>query len=386
MRNGDGGWLIGGGCYGITRLLLRWFLYGWRMARYDLSFPFLLSSRNDWFGDDQLASLPAFESARCVKVNPDTPQKQVRFLTLNGNKILMTPQPRLRTGFFSILESSSIPYLPDACTSAGVAKFGKPISLDDKLKVDLIVIGSVAVDPKTGARLGKGEGFAELEYGILRWMGAIDDSTLVVTTVHDQQLVDDIPLEKLLIHDVPVDIICTPTQIIHTNTKIPKPQGIYWEKLSRQKLGQIRVLQDLKKRIEKETGKTLPCAPDEVLPPLAVRKRPPPKGSGRTRNSVTPHKQTIFMWNLSPSTTKRELEDHVAQLGGDFVLTVRTSLKPGNNRQLAWVTLKDGADAGKIVKALDQSTLGEMVVRAKVDEPTSTGKLNSQPQSKWPSV
>ncbi|KAG0565446.1 hypothetical protein KC19_8G190700 [Ceratodon purpureus] len=225
MRNGDGGWLIGGGCYGITRLLLRWFLFGWRMARYDLSFPFLLSSRNDWFGDDQLASLPAFETARCVKVNPDTPQKQVRFLTLNGNKILMTPQPRLRTGFFSILESSSIPYLPDACTSAGVAKFGKPISLDDKLKVDLIVIGSVAVDPKTGARLGKGEGFAELEYGILRWMGAIDDSTLVVTTVHDQQLVDDIPLEKLLIHDVPVDIICTPTQIIHTNTKIPKPKG-----------------------------------------------------------------------------------------------------------------------------------------------------------------
>jgi 5-formyltetrahydrofolate cyclo-ligase len=43
--------------------------------------------------------------------------------------------------------------------------------------------------------------------------------------VHDRQLVDDIPLEKLLIHDVPVDIICTPTQIIRTNTKIPKPQG-----------------------------------------------------------------------------------------------------------------------------------------------------------------
>lgn len=43
--------------------------------------------------------------------------------------------------------------------------------------------------------------------------------------VHDEQLVDDIPLEKLLIHDVPVDIICTPTQVIFTNTSIPKPQG-----------------------------------------------------------------------------------------------------------------------------------------------------------------
>jgi hypothetical protein len=32
------------------------------------------------------------------------------------------------------------------------------------------------------------QGFAELEYGIMRWMGAIDNSTLVVTTVHDCQV------------------------------------------------------------------------------------------------------------------------------------------------------------------------------------------------------
>jgi len=45
----------------------------------------------------------------------------------------------------------------EACTSVGVAKYGRPIGLDEKIKVDIIVIGSVAVDPKTGARLGKGE-------------------------------------------------------------------------------------------------------------------------------------------------------------------------------------------------------------------------------------
>jgi hypothetical protein len=49
-------------------------------------------------------------------------------------------------------------------------------------------------------------------------------------TVHDCQLVDDIPIGKLLIHDVPVDIICTPTQVIFTHTSIPKPQG--WWKIS----------------------------------------------------------------------------------------------------------------------------------------------------------
>ncbi|XWS24941.1 hypothetical protein CRYUN_Cryun27aG0027900 [Craigia yunnanensis] len=86
--------------------------------------------------------------------------------------------------------------------------------------------------------------------------------------VHDCQLVDDIPVEKLLVHDVPVDIICTPTQVIFTNTAIPKPQGIYWEKLSPEKLGQIRILRELKSRIERATGQKLPCGPSEKLPPL----------------------------------------------------------------------------------------------------------------------
>ncbi|KAL6642317.1 hypothetical protein ACP70R_020498 [Stipagrostis hirtigluma subsp. patula] len=201
---------------------------------------------------ESLERLDVFQNARCVKVNPDTPQKQVRFLTLLGDKKLLTPQPRLTTEFFSILDSQMVPTgcIPEASTPAGAAKYGRPVGLDERIKVDLIVIGSVAVDPNSGARLGKGEGFAELEYGMLRYMGAIDDSTMIVTTVHDKQLVEDIPVDKLQIHDVPVDIICTPTQIIFTNTTIPKPQGIYWEKLSPEKLGQIRILRELKGRIE----------------------------------------------------------------------------------------------------------------------------------------
>ncbi|KAJ0580528.1 putative 5-formyltetrahydrofolate cyclo-ligase, nagB/RpiA transferase [Helianthus annuus] len=224
---------------------------------------------------DKLSRLEVFLEANCVKVNPDTPQKQVRFLTLNGGKKLLTPQPRLRTGFFSVLEADTLnpSTMNEACTSVGVAKYGRPIGLDEKIKVDLIVIGSVAVDPKTGARLGKGEGFAELEYGMLRYMGAIDDSTPVVTSVHDEQLVDDIPVEKLLIHDVPVDIICTPTQVIFTNTSIPKPQGIYWDKLSPEKLSQIKILRQLKAKIEGETGQKLPTGPSEKLPPTAQRRQ-----------------------------------------------------------------------------------------------------------------
>ena len=41
--------------------------------------------------------------------------------------------------------------IPKPCTPVGAAKKkGRPVGLDEKIKVDLIVIGSVAVDPKSG--------------------------------------------------------------------------------------------------------------------------------------------------------------------------------------------------------------------------------------------
>ena len=83
---------------------------------------------------------------------------QINYLHIcTDGKKLLTPQPRLRTGFFSVLESSMLTpsTINEACTSVGAAKYGRPIGLE--IKVYLIVIGSVAVDPKTGARLGKGE-------------------------------------------------------------------------------------------------------------------------------------------------------------------------------------------------------------------------------------
>ena len=74
------------------------------------------------------------------------------------------------------------------------------------------------------------------------------------------------PFGNLTPHDVPVDIIVTPTRIIRVSNRLPKPCGVMWDLLSPQKLSQIRVLQELKKRIEDESGETLPSGPDEVLP------------------------------------------------------------------------------------------------------------------------
>ncbi|KAK9096420.1 hypothetical protein Sjap_021917 [Stephania japonica] len=200
-----------------------------------------------------LGGLEVFKLANCVKVNPDSPQKQVRFLTLSGGKKLLTPQPRLRTGFFSVLELSMLApgTINEACTSVGVAKHGRPIGLDEKIKVDLIVIGSVAVDPKTGARLGKGEVTQALLnlntecYGI--WKPLV--------TQHQLSLL--------------VWIYGLRVYLLEPNDYV----GIYWEKLSPEKLSQIRILRELKQQIERETGTKLPCGPSEKLPPTAKRNR-----------------------------------------------------------------------------------------------------------------
>ena len=237
----------------------------------------------------RLAALPEFEEAKCVKVNPDTPQRPVRHLVLENGKTLLTPQPRLRTGFFSTIQMDTLPSLVkvEECTnSKGIVKYGTPVTLNDKYTVDLVVVGSTAVCPNTGARVGKGEGFAELEWGILSLQGNLDASnTLVVTTVHDEQVVDDIPAGSLTKHDVPVDIIVTPTKIIRVPNRAPKPSGVFWDLLSPQKLAQIRVLQQLKREIEERDNITLPSGPDEVLPPTASRNRKGGKSNQRRRRN-----------------------------------------------------------------------------------------------------
>mmetsp|Transcript_150411 Transcript_150411/g.464118 ORF Transcript_150411/g.464118 Transcript_150411/m.464118 type:complete len:333 (+) Transcript_150411:161-1159(+) len=262
----------------------------------------------------RVAGLPEFKAAKVVKVNPDTPQKSVRVAALEAEKVLYVPQPRLRTGFFSRITPGSLPRskFNFAATAGGMKQLAEPLGLDDRTTIDIVVVGSTAVNPETGARVGKGEGFAELEYGMLRQLGMIDESTPVVTCVHDSQVVTEglpPPGQVLMTHDVPVDIIVTPQRIIRVDPakRLPKPTGIYWNLLSQQKLAQIRVLRKLKDIIEQETGSTLElAAQEEALPPLAKRgQRGRPPGAGqsakgeRLQDSQEPPRETGIKGKLS---------------------------------------------------------------------------------------
>jgi 5-formyltetrahydrofolate cyclo-ligase len=85
------------------------------------------------------------------------------------------------------------------------------------------------------------------------------------------QITSELEGHGLLKHDLTVDVIVTPTRVIRTTPARPKPTGIYWDLLSPQKLAQVKVLRDLKARIEREQGIVLPSGPDAPLPPLAQR-------------------------------------------------------------------------------------------------------------------
>lgn len=77
-------------------------------------------------------------------------------------------------------------------------------------QVDLVVEGSVAVD-KSGNRLGKGGGYGDREISELISEKAITQSTPVVTTVHEIQIIDKVPTEE---HDQKINMIITSERVI----------------------------------------------------------------------------------------------------------------------------------------------------------------------------
>lgn len=193
----------------------------------------------------RLAAEPAFVAARTVKVNPDAPQLPLRLRALQAGKCVLVPTPRLRGGFFLLDPARIAPaHWRAAASIAGFARHGVPLTLDELPSIDLMVLGAVAVAPD-GARVGKGEGYAELEYAVLRTLGRLAATTLLCTTVHDIQIVPAIPVEPF---DVPVDIVATPTRVLHTHTPYPRPPGVLWEYLAPERLAAMPVLAELRAR------------------------------------------------------------------------------------------------------------------------------------------
>lgn len=198
---------------------------------------------------ESFAEMDIFRRANVVKVNPDSPQRHVRYLVLKSGKKLVMPTPRIKEGFL-LLDPSEIPvrFYREAATIAGAFRWGKKKDPRELPRIDLIVAGSVAVD-RWGGRLGKGEGYSEIEYAVLAEVGKLNENTPIVTTVHDLQVVQErIPLKPW---DITVDYIVTPTRILESQGMKRRPKGILWDLLDVRKIREIPVLQELKESLRK---------------------------------------------------------------------------------------------------------------------------------------
>jgi len=209
-------------------------------------FPFPIHGRIPNFAGsreaaERLLAHPVFQGVLVIKVNPDSPQRWVRALALERNITVITPTPRLK-GAFRKLDPAKIPkeHYDEAATLKRGGQWGEDLTLDGLPRVDLVVVGSVAVT-RDGRRLGKVHGYADLEYAILRELG--NPAVPVVTSVHPLQLLGGFPTEG---HDLPVSIIAMPDAVIEVADPPTPPTGVDWDLLPDEALTEMPVLGDLR--------------------------------------------------------------------------------------------------------------------------------------------
>ncbi|NWI99209.1 MTHSD protein, partial [Crypturellus undulatus] len=343
-----------------------------------------------------IRELDVFHKAHEVKVDPDKPLEGVRLAALQARKTLLVPTPRLRTGLFNKIvppPGATKEMLRICATSQGVKDFSVPVGLDGKARVDLVVVGSVAVSEK-GWRIGKGEGYADMEYAMMVSMGAVQADTPVITIVHDCQIVD-IAEELLGDHDLTVDYILTPTRTIKTNCKRSKPQGIMWHKASYSATGNLWVSYEMLRKIpvlkslryrEKQAGKDVllkdehadlanAAKPTTLNEKAMAENTRPQAATGSTQigqqyvesDSLSPTLErsgtltTVYVGNIPPSTRVSELKHALREF---HVTPVRLNWQGAQHR--AFLDYKDKATATSAVSSLQGLSLRGKTLRVEL--------------------
>jgi 5-formyltetrahydrofolate cyclo-ligase len=189
---------------------------------------------------DRLASLPVWQAARVVKSVPDRAQQPVRERALLDGKLLYMAVPMLADERpFCLLDPRRIAVTAaEAASWTTAANVAPKVGVEDMQPVDVVVCGSVAVN-RDGVRLGKGAGYSDIEVALLQEAGLIKPSTVIVTTVHPMQVVDERLPETG--HDFSVDLIVTPDEVIECGPP-RRPSGLYWDHLTKEKIATIPIL------------------------------------------------------------------------------------------------------------------------------------------------
>jgi len=117
-----------------------------------LGFPFRAFGRIPNFrGSERAANLlcssEEFRLAGVVKVNPDSPQREVRRRCIEEGKTLIMPTPRLRRGFL-LIDPKKVDDASKASSIGGAFRIGELVHPRSLPRIDLLVFGLGGCSPR----------------------------------------------------------------------------------------------------------------------------------------------------------------------------------------------------------------------------------------------
>lgn len=197
---------------------------------------------------DRLRGSAAWQNAYTLKCNPDYAQRPVRLRALRDGKTVYVSVPRLRSEepFIELDPGRLGNQLAEATTIPGADRLGRRVGPAEMPSIDLIVAGTVAAG-RDGVRVGKGGGYSDLEYGLLREAGRVSETTRIATTVHPLQVFDVGALPRSS-HDITLDLIATPDELIVCEGRPRRPHGIDRSLLSDEQLAEMPAVAAFLKR------------------------------------------------------------------------------------------------------------------------------------------
>ncbi len=216
-------------------------------SRFHLDFSMYIP---DYGGSDRipetLRTLPFYAGRGVVFVTPDNNLHALRSTLLRESRPMLMTTYGIFRGFL-FFPAGCVPEGSEeyAASLDGAERFGRSYDVEAVRALgplDFLVTGASAVN-RDGIRFGKGHGYFDLEWAMLRDLGMVDEETPVVACVHDVQFVDEeLPANPT---DTLVDWIITPTRTMKMLRAQRKPQGIRWEALDPGLLAAIPPLQEL---------------------------------------------------------------------------------------------------------------------------------------------
>ena len=189
---------------------------------------------------ERLAETREWQAARVVKANPDWAQLPVRTRALEDGKLLYMAVPKMATPEpFYLLDPQTLTVpAQEAAEKRQAGQAAQYVGVDGMRPIDIVICGSVAVN-RSGARIGKGAGYSDLEVALLIEAGLVTEKTVIVAPVHTLQVIDE-PIPETA-HDFRADLIVTPDEVIRCEHP-HRPKGLVWADLTDDQIAAIPVL------------------------------------------------------------------------------------------------------------------------------------------------